>query len=71
MPYLEVRETKYILRPLLLPVPRVAHSFAESCLLYKLLKIKNELAPYHKLILAKIIIILIMFIITQVSAIML
>ena len=33
MPYLEARETKYNLRPHPLPVPRVAHAFAESCLL--------------------------------------
>ena len=52
MPYLEAREIKYNLRPHPLPVPR---AFAESCLLYKLVKIKNELATYHKLIHAKII----------------
>ena len=55
MLYLEVRETKYNLRPHPLLVPRVAHAFVESCLLYKLVKIKNELATYHKLILANII----------------
>ena len=55
MTYLEARETKYNLRPHPLPVPRVAHAFAESCHLYKLVKIKNELATYHKLIHAKII----------------
>ena len=55
MPYLEARETKYNLRPHPLPVPRVNHAFAESCLLYKLVKIKNELATYHKLIHTKII----------------
>ena len=57
MPYLEARETKYNLRPHPLPVPYVAHAFDESCLLqaYKLVKIKNELATYHKLIHAKII----------------
>ena len=55
MPCLEARETKYNLRQHPLSVPRVAHAFAESCLLYKLVKIKNELATYHKLILAKII----------------
>ena len=55
MPYLEARETKYNLRPHPLPVPRVAHALAESCLLYKLLKIKNELATYYKLIHAKMI----------------
>ena len=55
MPYVEARETKHNLRPHRLPVPRVAHAFAESCLLYKLVKIKNELATYHKLLLAIII----------------
>ena len=56
MPYLEARETKYNLRPHPLPVPRVNHdAFAESCLLYKLVKIKNELATCHKLIQAKIV----------------
>ena len=55
MPYLAARETKYNLRPHPLPVPRVNHAFAESCLLYKLVKIKNELATYHKLIHTKII----------------
>ena len=42
MPYLEARETKYNLRPHPLPVPRVNHAFAESCLLYKLVKIKKR-----------------------------
>ena len=55
MPYLEARETKHNLRPHPLPVPRVNHAFAESCLLYKLVKIKNELATCHKLIHTKII----------------
>ena len=55
MPYLEARETKYNLRPHPLPVPPVAHAFAESCLLYKLVKIKNDLATYHKLIHEKIV----------------
>ena len=55
MPYLEARETKYNIRPHPLPVPRVNHAFAESCLLYKLVKIKNKLATYHKLIHTKII----------------
>ena len=43
MPYLEDRETKYNLRPHPLPVPRVAHAAAESCLLYKLMKTKHKL----------------------------
>ena len=55
MPYLEAREIKQNLRPHPLPVPRVNHAFAESCLLYKLVKIKNELATCHKLIYTKII----------------
>ena len=55
MPYLEARETKYNLRPHPLPVLDVAHAVAESYLLYKLVKIKNKLATYHKLIHAKII----------------
>ena len=42
MPYLEALETKYNLRPHPLPVPRVAHAFAESCLLCKLVKIKKR-----------------------------
>ena len=54
MSYLEARETKYIFRIHPLPVPRVAHAFAESCH-YKLVKIKNKLATYHKLIHKKII----------------
>ena len=48
MPYLKARETKYNLRPHPLPVQPVAHAFAELCLLYKLMKIKNDLATYHK-----------------------
>ena len=55
MPYLKARETKYNLQPHPLSVPRVAHAFGESCLLYKLVKIKNDLAKYHKLILANIV----------------
>ena len=47
MPYLEARETNYNLRPHPLPVPPVAHAFTESCLLRKLVKIKNYLATYH------------------------
>ena len=42
MPYLEARETKYNLRQHPLPVPRVNHAFAESCLLYRLVKIKKR-----------------------------
>ena len=50
MPYLEVRETKYNLRPHPLPVPRVAHAFAESCLLYKLHRYMNMISACLKLV---------------------
>ena len=44
MPHLESRETQYNLRPHPLPVPRVTHAYAESCLLYNLIcdKIVNR-----------------------------
>ena len=42
IPYLEARETKYNLRPHPLPVLDVAHAFAESYLLYKLVKKKQK-----------------------------
>ena len=58
MPHLESRETQYSLRPHPLPVPRVTllhmHN-AESCLLYKLIEMKNKLATSHKLIFNKIV----------------
>ena len=41
MPQLETRETRYNLRSHRLPVPRVTHVYAESCLLYKLVEMKN------------------------------
>ena len=53
MPHLESRETQYNLRPHPLPVPRVTHAYAESCLLYKLVEMKNKLATSHKLIFDK------------------
>ena len=40
MPHLEKRETRYNLRSHQLPVPRVAHVYAESCLLYILVEMK-------------------------------
>ena len=48
MSHLEKRETRYNLRSHRLPVPRVTHVYAKSCLLYKLVKIKNKLATSHK-----------------------
>ena len=55
MPHLEKRETSYNLRSHQLPVPRVTHVCAESCLLYKFVEMKNKLATFHKLILVKIV----------------
>ena len=55
MPHLESRETQYNLRPHPLPVPRVTHAYAESCLLDKLVEMKNKLAILHKLIFDKIV----------------
>ena len=50
MPHLE---TQYNLRPHPLPVPSVTHAYAESCLLYKLVEMKNKLATSLILILKK------------------
>ena len=55
MPHLESRETQYNLRPHPLPVPRVTHVYAEFCLIYKLVEMKNKLAFSHKLIFDKIV----------------
>ena len=55
MPHLEKRETRYNLRSHRLPVPRVTHVYAESCLLYKLVEMKNKLATSYKLIFDKIV----------------
>ena len=55
MPHLESRETQYNLRPHPLPVPRVTHVYAEFCLIYKLVEMKNKLASSHKLIFDKIV----------------
>ena len=55
MPPLERRETRYNLRSHRLPVPRVTHVYAESCLVYKLVDMKNKLARSHKLIFDKIV----------------
>ena len=48
MRHLEKRETRYNLRSHRLPVPRVTHVYAESCLLYKLVEMKNKLATSYK-----------------------
>ena len=55
MPHLEKRETRYNLRSHQFPVRRVTYVYAESCLLYKLVEMKNKLATSHKLIFDKIV----------------
>ena len=45
MPHLESPETQYNLRSHPLPVSRVTHTYAESCLLYKLVGMKTSLLP--------------------------
>ena len=55
MPHLESRETQHNLRPHPLPVPRVTHVYAEFCLIYKLVEMKNKLASSQKLIFDKIV----------------
>ena len=59
MPHLEKRETQYNLRSHRLPILRVihvhVHVYAESCLLYKLVEMKNKFDTSHKLIFDKIV----------------
>ena len=47
-------ETLYALRPHPLPVPQVAHVYAEASLVYKLVSMKNKIFLSEKLILQKI-----------------
>ena len=44
----------YTLRPHALPVPAVAHIYAESSLVYKLVVMKNRIAVSDKLILRRL-----------------
>ena len=46
--------TPYSLRPHPLPVPQIAHVYAESCLVYQLVLMKNKITQYDKLILKKL-----------------
>ena len=46
--------TPYTLRPHPLPVPQIAHVYAESCLVYQLVLMKNKITQYDKLILKKL-----------------
>ena len=47
-------ETPYALRPHLLPVPQVAHVYAEASLVYKLVSMKNKILLSEKLLLQKL-----------------
>ena len=47
--HLEQNIVPYTLRPHALPVPAVAHVYAESSLVYKLVVMKNEIAISDKL----------------------
>ena len=53
-PHLNKIETPYALRPHPLPVPQVAHVYAEVSLVYKLVSMKNKIFLSEKLILQKI-----------------
>ena len=52
--HLEKNKVPYTLRPHALPVLAVAHVYAESNLVYKLVVIKNRIAISNKLILRRI-----------------
>ena len=53
-PHLEKIVTPYYLRSHPLPVPTVAHVFAESCLVFQLVKMKNNIKQNDELILRKL-----------------
>ena len=53
-PYLNKIETPYALRPHPLPVPQVAHVYAEASVVYKLVSMKNKIFLSEKLILQKL-----------------
>ena len=52
--HLEKHIVPYTLRPHALPVPAVAHVYAESSLVYKLVVMKNRIAVSDKLILKRL-----------------
>ena len=52
VPYIVI--VPYTLRPHALPVPAVAHVYAESSLVYKLVVMKNRIAISDKLLLRRI-----------------
>ena len=52
--HLEKHIVPYTLRPHALPVPAVAHVYAESSLVYKLVVMKNRIAASDKLILKRL-----------------
>ena len=53
-PYPNKIETPYALRPHPLPVPQVAHVYAEASVVYKLVSMKNKIFLSEKLILQKL-----------------
>ena len=53
-PYLNKIETPYALRPHPLPVPQVAHVYAEASVVYKLVSMKNKIFLSEKLIWQKL-----------------
>ena len=53
-PHLNKIITPYTLRPHPLPVPQIVHVYAESCLVYQLVLMKNKITKYDKLILKKL-----------------
>ena len=54
LPYLQKIVIQYSLRLNPLPVPPVAHVFAESCLIYQLVEMKNKITIEDNLIIQKI-----------------
>ena len=52
-PHLSKIVAPYNLRAHPLPVPHITHIYAESCLVYQLVKMKNSIALNDKLILQK------------------
>ena len=53
-PYLEKITTSYNLRAHALPAPHICHAYAEFCLIFQLVKMKNNLSKNNVLILSKI-----------------
>ena len=54
-PFLEKIATPYFLHPHPLPLPPTSHVYAESCIIYQLVHMKNIISVNNKLIMQKII----------------